>query len=122
MTEQDQIIGRHPDATHILGEWLIHSDQPASTSKKHRNLDEIESVRTKAIENIADWIVEHHIIEDRITALKRKAEILQKYEFDEFVESQHLLPTAENTMRGNVAEIILIEYLKKKYKLFTNCI
>jgi len=113
MTEQERLIGKHPETSHILGEWLTHTDLPTTISKKHRNLEENEDLRQKAINSIANWIVEHHIIQQKSEALKRKADILQKYEFDKYVESLKLLPTVDKTKKGNVAEIILVEYLKE---------
>lgn len=113
MTEQEKLIGIHPDTSHILGEWLTYEDQPSSVFKKHRKLEENNCLRRKAIESIADWILEHHIILQKTDALKRKAEILKKYEFDKYVDSLKLLPTEDNTLKGNFAEIILVEYLKK---------
>lgn len=112
MTDQDKLIGKHPDVSHIFGEWLVHTDISGTVSKKHRKLEEINTHRQKAIENISDWIVKHHIIDERIEALRRKSELLHKHEFDQFVDTQNLLPTAELTMKGNIAEIILVEYLK----------
>jgi hypothetical protein len=120
MTEQEKLIGQHPQVPHILGEWLTHVDQPTTTTKKHRKLEEINQLRQKAMENIAIWIIEHHIIERKIEVLERKSLLLQKYEFDRFVESLNLLPTIKETQKGNVAEIILIEYLKKKYRIFAD--
>ncbi len=113
MTEQEKLIGEHPETTHILGEWLTHVDPPTDASKKHRKLEEDNRLRQRAIENIANWIIEHHIIEGRINRLKQKAQILQKHDFDKYVKSQDLLPTVEVTQKGNVAEIILVEYLKE---------
>lgn len=113
MTEQERLIGEHPQTSHILGEWLAHTDYPTTASKKHRKLEENDGLRNQAINNIADWIVSHHIVEQKIDALERKAQILQKYDFDEYVKLLRLLPSDENTMKGNVAEIILVEYLQE---------
>jgi hypothetical protein len=113
MTEQERLIGKHPKATHILGEWLAHYDQPATTFKKHRKLEEKDNVRQKAINSIASWIIEHHIIPQKKEALKRKAKILQKYKFNRYIKSLGLLPTNDKTKKGNLAEIILVEYLKE---------
>ena len=38
-------------------------------------------------------------------------------DFDKFVESQSLLPKVEVTQKGNVAEIILVEYLRETTSL-----
>lgn len=113
MTEQERLIGEHPETTHILGGWLTHVDQPTTVSKKHRKLEEDNTLRRQAIDNIANWIIEHHIIEHKRDALERKAQILQKHEFDKYVESLDLLPTVKITQKGNVAEIILVEYLRE---------
>lgn len=113
MTEQERLIGEHPATPHILGDWLAHTDHPSTASKKHRKLDENNSLRDQAIDKIADWIVNHHIIEQKIGAIERKAQILQKHDFEEYVKSLNLLPSAEDTMKGNIAEIILVEYLQE---------
>lgn len=113
MTEQEKLIGEHPQAPHILGEWLTHIDHPTTASKKHRKLVEDNSLRNKAIDKIAEWLIEHHISEKKINLLERKAMLLQKHNFDKYVESSKLLPTTDKTQKGNVAEIILVEYLQQ---------
>lgn len=113
MTEQENLIGKHPLKTHILGEWLTHTDEPITKTKKHRRLEENDTFRKKAVEYIARWIVKHHIIEGKIDALKRKCDILKKHDFPEYVESLNLLPTVDKTKKGNFAEIILAEYLEE---------
>lgn len=113
MTEQERLIGEHPKMPHVLGEWLVHIDSPTTAFKKHRKLEENTGSRGKAIDGISNWIIEHHIMEQKIDMLERKACILQKHEFNEFVEAQNLLPTADKTMKGNIAEILLVEYLKE---------
>ena len=116
MTEQEKLIGSHPQAPHIFGEWLLHTDNLTTTSKKHRKLDENIGLRNQAINRIAEWIIEYHISEKRIkkmNRLERKATLLQKHDFDEYVKSAKLLPTADKTKKGNLAEIILIEYLQE---------
>ena len=113
MTEQERLIGKHPEIPHILGHWTSHTDLPTATNKKHRRLDENINSRASAIDEFSDWIIKHHIIDNKIDLLKRKAQILQKHEFENYIESSKLLPTASKTQKGNVAEIILVEYLKE---------
>jgi hypothetical protein len=113
MTEQEKLIGEHPLPSHILGEWLAYTDHPTTVSKKHRKLEENNGLRQKAIDKIAGWIIEHHILDSKMDSLKRKSQILQKHEFDKFVDSQHLLPITDKTRKGNIAEIILVEYLQE---------
>ena len=113
MTDQERLIGKHPGIPHVLGHWTSHTDLPTNPNKKHRKLDEVVRLRQSAIEKIADWIIEHHIIDTKINLLERKAKILQKHEFKQYVETSKLLPTTSKTQKGNVAEIILVEYLKE---------
>jgi hypothetical protein len=113
MTEQERLIGEHPLPPHILGEWLAYTDHPTTVSKKHRKLEENNELRQKAIEDIADWIIIHHIQEYLMRNLYRKAALLEKYEFDKYVKHSNLLPTNDITQKGDVAEIILVEYLQK---------
>ena len=113
MTEQEKLIGKHPEIPHILGHWTSYTDLPTSPNKKHRKLDEDIHLRQSAIDKISNWIIEHHIIDNKIQLLERKAKILQKHEFKQYVEISKLLPIALKTQKGNVAEIILVEYLKE---------
>lgn len=113
MTEQEKLIGKHPEIPHILGHWTSHTDLPTNPNKKHRKLDEDIHLRQSAIDEISNWIIDHHIIDNKIKLLERKANILQKHEFQQYVETSKLLPTASKTQKGNFAEIILVEYLKE---------
>lgn len=78
---------------------------------KHRELTSDPQRRSDAIEKIADWLLCHHISEDKLNQLKVKRRILKKYGFKEFVDSQSLLPKLHTTQKGNCAEVILSEYL-----------
>lgn len=117
----NKLIGKHPEKPDFFAEWLNVEDTiPVNNpNKKHRKLTEIDGQRNIAIEQIANWLVEHLITDRYIKILrKRKKEIYEKYDYEIFLKSQKLLPEEGTTVRqGNFAEIIFIEYLKslKKY-------
>lgn len=109
---QCRLIGEHPNKS-LFSEWLSYEDLPSSENKIHRKLGEIEGMRQYAIEQVADWIIKHHIPDTTINRLKRKREmIIKKYGLDEYLNQQQMLPVADKTMRGNGAEIIFAEYLQ----------
>ena len=116
MTEQEKLIGKHPSPPDVFAAWLDHEDLPTTPSKKHRKLSENSGERQKAIEQIAQWIIEHHLDERKIVRLKkRKIEIMQKYaltDYAEYLEKQLPFPTVHNTQTGNATEIILSHYLQ----------
>jgi hypothetical protein len=118
-TEQEILIGIHPDNSHFIGTWL-HSEDVAVTAdkpnKKHRKLKELAGQRQNAINEIAKWIVAHHVDAKKIKRLQnRKAEIIAKYgiQMEEYVDSQSLFPKLDTVRSGNATEIILSQYLQK---------
>ena len=111
-TEQEKLLGAHPVAPHIYGMWLNSTDLPASVNKKHRKTEEIDGTRDAAINALAQWIVNYHVHDHSKNVIARKRAILKKHELDDFIDKMKLLPKAEKTKKGNLGEIILIEYLK----------
>lgn len=112
-TEQEKLIGCHPTAPHIYGVWLSSTDLPASGNKKHRKTEEINGTRDAAISVLAQWLVDYHVHKHSKSVIARKSAILKKHELDDFIDKMKLLPKLENTKKGNLGEIVLIEYLKE---------
>lgn len=116
-TEQEKLIGSHPDDTIFMGQWLSHEDMAITDkpNKKHRKLSEYDGQRQAAINEIAKWIVQHHVDAKKIQRIKdRKAEIMSKYNIpiEEYIDSQNLLPKLNTLRTGNATEIILTQYLR----------
>lgn len=112
-TEQEKLIGIHPTAPHIYGVWLKSTDLPVSGNKKHRKTEEIDETRDAAINALAQWIVDYHVHNHKRKVIARKKAILEKHELDDYIDKMKLLPKAENTKKGNLGEIVLIEYMKE---------
>lgn len=108
-------LKEHPSHSSLFSDWLDSNDifrKNKNNYKIHRRLvvnDEVD----RPINDLADTITKHHILPERKDALDKKREILDKYEFSDFVKSQSLLPISQNTQRGNLGEIILGEYLEQ---------
>lgn len=118
-TEQERLIGMHPIAPHIYGIWWYGADLPISGNKKHRKIVEDVGMRNAAIDQLASWIVDYHVhkhslkVIDRKKDEERKKAIMDKHGLGAFVDKMKLLPKDENTKKGNLGEIVLIEYLKE---------
>jgi len=88
-------------------------DLPSTDRKKHRQLTEVPAYRDAAITQLAQWIIESHVTVFDLELLERKKAILDKHDLGQYVDQRHLLPKADRTQKGNLGEIVLIEYLKE---------
>lgn len=113
MTEQEKLIGVHPKDPHIFGLWWNSMDLPSTERKKHRQLTENPAVRDAAINQLAQWIVESHVTDFNLDLLGRQKAILEKHDLEQYVDWLNLLPKSDTTQKGNLGEIVLIEYLKE---------
>ncbi len=112
-TDQERIVGMHPMPPDPLGVWLSCIDFPASINKKHRVLVENAGTRVQAEDMIAKWVFNHLVSVFMLNRLREKRAIMSQYDFEQLLSDYSLLPTLDNTIKGEVTEVILIEYLKK---------
>jgi len=112
LSEQDKLIGTHPSPPCIFQDWLNHTDHTTTAVKRHRSLNENLSKRKLFIEELAVWIVKHHISKENLDRLQAKKKILTKYGYESLLADWSFLPTDDKTKKGNATEIILFEYLK----------
>lgn len=110
MADQTELIGGHPASPNIFEEWLECNDPPATAKKRHRSLTEKNSVdENKLIGWLSEKLIEHHYDEGRIEKLKQRYTELG---YKQYAEQNRKLPRADKTQKGNITEIILIEYLE----------
>jgi len=112
-TIQDEIIGTHPAASDFIGVWLNYIDNPTTDEKKHRILEENAGTRGQAVEEVAKWVFSHLVSDFMKEQLHEKRKIMSQYDFKKVVDQYSLLPENDTTVKGVVAEVILVEYLKK---------
>lgn len=112
-TEQEKLIGEHPKNDHILGQWWSCVDLPTTARKKHRKLEENPAIRNAAIDILARWIVDYHATDLQLRVIDKQRAILDKHNLSRFVDILHVLPRTDTTKKGNLGEILLIEYLKE---------
>lgn len=113
---QEEMIGKHPEDDSIFSKWLDKEDKECTERKKHRVLTEKEGTRDDAIDKIAEWLAIHHMAEAQRYFISRKKSILEKYEYKKYAEELNVYPNNDTTRKGNLAEIILSEYLQETSK------
>lgn len=113
MTSQEILIGPHPLPPHIYGLWWNSKDVPETPTKKHRSLTENPAMRDEAINQLAQWVVDYHVHPHQLKVIEKKRAILDKIGLSKCVDTLAPLPTNDKTQKGNLGEIVLIEYLKE---------
>lgn len=111
-SKHSKLIGEHLGKEKMFNDWLLYEDLEESSYQIHRKLFEANENREQPVEIISNWFLNHHLDEKRIERIEKKKETLEKHGFELYIQKLNLLPTAEKTIRGNMAEIILAEYLK----------
>lgn len=113
MTAQEELIGSHPNTDSFISNWLTCEDVASIEGKKHRSLNEINSSRQTACEEIGKWLLINHVSEKKLKRLQRKKEILDKHELQSYMQAQYPFPTNKSTKKGNYAEVLFSEYLQQ---------
>jgi len=112
MTLQDKMIGEHP-SDGIFCNWTDCFDTTCTTTKRHRHIKENNVSREEAIQTTADWLITYHLSDAKKYMLENKRKILNKYDFQEYANSLHILPRTDKTKKGNFGEVILSQYLSQ---------
>ena len=111
-TTQEKMIGRHPIKDSIFAKWLVCNDLDCTDNKIHRSLTVNSTYEDEAVEEVANWLINHHLPKRKRDFLGKKKAILEKYDFNEYADSLHIFPTEDKTKKGNLGEVILSEYLR----------
>lgn len=105
----DNILGHHPKDG--LGAILKNSDTYTETGVPHRALIEESCQRDAMVNCIREMLVRHHVSPEALERDKKRREAMKRLGFDK--EQSHLkrFPTNLSTRKGNLAEVVLAEYL-----------
>lgn len=104
------ILGNHP--TDGLGLFLLHTDTYTKRGVPHRDLVEVDDgQRDVIVACFRSMLVRHHLSPESLVRDKRRREAMIRLGFED--EQKHIkrFPTNPSTQKGNLAEIILAEYL-----------
>jgi len=117
MSKQSELIGEHPKSG-LFFDWCKHEDIPTTTTKKHRKLTNKGIDRDILIDELSSFILKHHISPLKVQQFEKKKSILNKHEFNTYVDRRMPFPVQNfTTQKGNLGEIILAEYLEASSKL-----
>lgn len=109
MAKQDILIGKHPSSPNIFGKWLGSNNHPETDRQCHRSLSQIDSsIEDELIEWLSEKIITYHYKEEQIERLKEKYNQLG---FEEYANNIRMIPNDNNTIKGNITEVILCEYI-----------
>jgi len=112
MSEQSNLIGEHPTSGFFF-DWCDHEDTPSTETKKHRKLVDKGIDRHTLVELLANFIITHHTSPKTLERFEKKKSILQKHDFQKYIQERMPFPVNNfTTQKGNLGEIILAEYLK----------
>lgn len=107
----DRILGDHPGPEHPLGELFAAADSGTQTKVPHRALSEMNGARASLVPYLRNLLTTHHASPE---ALKRNAELRNAIAQLGFGANQAKLrrfPASPTTQKGNLAEIVLAEYI-----------
>lgn len=105
------ILGTHPTAPHDLAQFLAASDRKTATQVPHRALSEITGARPSAVAYMRSALVQHHASPD---AIKRTAAVraaVARLGLGTAQDRLRRFPTNSMTQKGNLAEVVLAEYV-----------
>jgi hypothetical protein len=102
------ILGSHPKSSHPCGAHFTARDQLSDHGLPHRLL-EISALKCEEfVDDMSDWIVDHHGSPEAIERDRKRREALLRLGFPDTINR---FPKNSKTQKGNWAEILLAEYL-----------
>lgn len=102
------IVGPHPAKPHPLGVHISATDECTNLGTPHRVLNDLTIQSNEFIEEMKQWIINHHVSPENIERDRRRRETLEKHGFQ---DQSSRFPTNPSTQKGNWGEIFLAEYL-----------
>jgi len=109
----DQIkLGPHPSPPHPFGEAFGSKDGYTQSAILHRALSEQDGKRADAVAGIREMLVRHHASPDMLRRTRRYREAMEGLGFGGVLRRlPRRFPTNPTTQKGNLAEIVLAEYI-----------
>jgi hypothetical protein len=107
----DPVIGDHPSPPHAFGKLLTAKDGKTGSKVPHRALAERDGIRAAAIESLREMLVQHHGSPDALKRTEEHREAMKRLGLDGEQARLRRFPTNVSTRKGNLAEIVLAEYV-----------
>jgi len=104
------VLGGHPLPPHPLGIILSSSDKITTSTIPHRALSEQQD-RRATVDCFRGMLQQHHASPEAIERARQHNEAMTELGFEAEQMRFSLFPTNPNTRKGNLAEIVLAEYV-----------
>jgi hypothetical protein len=111
LLKASDILGTHPTTPHFVGEWLQAKDGHTKNKIVHRCLLIRPDCALEPFGTIKQLLTNHHASPETLERFKAKKEALIRQGFLETANALRLFPKPESTRKGNLAEVLLAEYI-----------
>ena len=108
--QPDEILGRHPEPD-AFGCYTQAEDTSTNSNVPHRALSQDSDSRDETVEQLRDALIRHHASEEMRERDQRRRESLRHLGYPVFKGETHRFPRADKTRKGNLAEVVLAEYV-----------
>lgn len=105
----EDVLGRHPKDG--LGSILTNYDTYTKTGVPHRALVKAGSQRDAMVNCIREMLMRHHVSPEAVERDKERRVAMKRLGFDSEQSRMKRFPTNPLTRKGNLAEVVLAEYL-----------
>ena len=105
------VIGKHPSPPNVFGDAFVAVDHATVTMVAHRALAERSGGRAIAISGIREMIIRHHASPQQLARSKAESDALQRLGMAPLLQGMGRFPANPQTRKGNLAEIVLAEYV-----------
>ena len=103
------ILGGHP--LDGLGAIVVASDSQTDAGVPHRALRELDGKREDVVRCMREMVARHHASPEQRARDKQRRDAMKRLGFDAEQGSMKRFPENPSTRKGNLAEIILAEYV-----------
>jgi hypothetical protein len=111
------VIGEHPRPPHALASCLISEDGFTAGLVQHRSLIEKEAARQDLVAYVKRALKQHHLSPDALQRWEASCEAMKRLGFDPAHDNLGRFPRNETTRKGNLAEVVLADYLAASSQL-----
>jgi hypothetical protein len=105
------ILGVHPAESHPFGSLLSAIDGETNSGVPHRTLAEHNNQRKALVECVREMLIRHHVSPEALERDKKRRAAMKRQGFEDVQSSMKRFPTNTSTQKGNLAEVVLAEYL-----------
>lgn len=108
----DAVLGDHPQPPSPFAETLSASDAKTQTGVAHRALIEIADRRESMVAALRQMVETHHSSAEALERSRRHHEAMARLGFAPEQSRLKRYPTSPTTQKGNLAEVVLAEYVR----------